>query len=392
MRTRRALASLVLLSPFSFLADGADLSISVQNSSAGTSVLLSGVLSPGSASVASLQFDLQYSSSALALAFVPGAAARNAGKTLYSVNLSPNQQRFLVTGLNQNPLPQGSVIDFFININSNAAAGLQPLTISNFTCSDIAGNAISTTFSSGGVNVGSSGSRIQASEVLNAASLTSGPIAPGEILTLFGSGIGPATGTQPSTPPTSTMLAGTTIQFDGTPAPLLYAGPNQINAIVPFGIAGQATTNVVIESGGELVGGFPLSVAPAAPAIFTVNSSGSGSGAILNQDLTLNSPSNPAERGSVVVLYATGAGSMSAPLNDGQVVENSSYVSVLPVVVTIGGVAAQVLYSGAAPGLVAGVLQVNSVVPQNVTPGDSVSIGLTVGTFSSPSGVVLAVR
>ena len=390
MQTQQVLAFLIL--PASFL-NGADLSLPTVSSAAGTGVSLSAVLTPGSDSVGSLQFDVQYDGTAMSLAWVPGASTRSAGKTIYSVALGANQTRFLVTGINQNPMPQGDAIDFFINLSANASSGLHTLTISSFTCSDVFGNAVSTTFTNGGVQVtGTGGSRTMPSEVLNAASLTSGPVAPGEILTVFGADIGPAAALQPTSSVTNTVLAETSVLFDGTMAPLLYAGPNQINAIVPFEVSGQTTTNVVIESGGELTGGFSLDVAAAAPAIFTLNSSGSGPGAILNQDLTLNSPSNPALRGSIVVLYATGAGAMNPPLQDGQVVGNTQSNPDLPVSVTIGGVDALVVYSGAAPGLVAGVLQVNCIVPQSISPGSSVGVNLVIGTQSSPPGVELAVR
>jgi len=389
VQTQRVVAFLIFSTA---LLIGADLSIATQSSAAGTSVSLSAILTPGSNSVASLQFDLQYDSAGMSLISLPGASARSAGKTIYSVGLSANQTRFLLAGVNQNPIPQGDAIDFIVNLSSNAPSGSHPLTISNFTCSDVLGNAVPTTFTSGGVNVtGTSGSRTIASEVLNAASLTSGPVSPGEILTIFGAGIGPAIAAQPTSSATDTVLAETSILFDGNTAPLLYAGPNQINAIVPFEVSGQNTTNMIIESGGELVAGFPLDVATVAPAIFTLNANGSGPGAILNQDLSLNTPSNPAARGSVVVLYATGAGTMNPPVKDGQVIESANFNTNLPVSVMIGGVSAIVVYAGGAPGLVAGVLQVNCIVPHSIQPGASVAVILTVGSMSSPPGVELAV-
>ncbi len=234
---------------------------------------------------------------------------------------------------------------------------------------------------------------IQASGVLNAASLTSGPVSPGEIVTLIGSGIGPATATYPGSSATNTVLSATSVLFDGNPAPLLLAGPDQINAIVPYEISGQNSTQLFIMNGGRLVGEVPLSVAAATPAIITLDSSGAGPGAILNQDSSVNSPSNPAIRGSEVVLFATGAGVMNPTPVDGQVTGNSPPLPSLPVSVQIGGAAAQVVYAGAAPGLVAGVLQVNCVVPQQgITPSDSAPVVLMVGTAASPLGVVMAIQ
>ena len=180
--------------------------------------------------------------------------------------------------------------------------------------------------------------------------------------------------------------------FDGNPAPLLYAGPNQINAIIPYGVSGQGVTQMLVMSAGQLIVGVPLPVTPSAPAIFTVDASGVGPGAILNRDSTVNSPSNPANRGSAVALFATGAGQTTPPGVDGQVAGAILSHPSLPVSVQIGNLNAAVLYAGAAPGLVAGVLQVNCMIPGGVQPGDSIPVTLTVGTATSPAGVTLAIR
>ncbi|MEO7143669.1 MAG: hypothetical protein ABI165_09230, partial [Bryobacteraceae bacterium] len=201
---------------------------------------------------------------------------------------------------------------------------------------------------------GPMGSKLQPSGVLNAASLDSGPVAPGEIVTLIGSGIGPAGELQPATSATSMALGGTRVLFDGSPAPLLYAGPNQINAIVPFGISGQDVTQILVTNGGQVIAGFPIPVSAAAPAIFTRDASGVGPGATLNQDSSVNSPLNPADRGSVVVIYATGAGATDPLGVDGQVTAGVPPRPVLPVSVQIGGIDSEILYAGAAPGLIAG--------------------------------------
>lgn len=122
------------------------------------------------------------------------------------------------------------------------------------------------------------------------------------------------------------------------------------------------------------------------PAILTLDSSGVGPGAILNQDFSVNSPSNPAGRGSIMALFATGAGMMNPVPIDGQVTGDNPPLADLPVSVEIGGSIAQVVYAGAAPGLVAGVLQVNCAVPLDIAPGESVPVNLFVGTFLSPAG------
>jgi len=100
----------------------------------------------------------------------------------------------------------------------------------------------------------------------------------------------------------------------------------------------------------------------------------------------------PAGMGSVVMIYATGGGAMSSTVLDGSIAQAPFATLSQNVVVRIGGVAAQVLYQGAAPGIVQGVLQINAVVPDGIAPGDTVPIELTIGGVTSPAGVTLAVR
>jgi uncharacterized protein (TIGR03437 family) len=375
------------------LAAAASLSSPAQISGPGTSLLVPVTLSLGSSdSISGLQFDLQYNNSALSLNTTPGSAVRSSGKDIYFQDLAPNQRRFLIVGINQNPIPDGDVIDLLVGISA-AAVGSYQLSIANLVGISPSGSAVPMTATSGVITVqGSSGSRIQASGVLNAASFAAGAVAPGEIITLIGSAIGPSVAQQGGSSGANDVLGGTEVLFDTNPAPLLYAGSNQINAIVPFEISGQATTQISIMTNGELIAGFPVPVSPTSPAIFTTNASGVGPGAILNQDLTINSPSNPADRGSTIVIYGTGAGIMNPQPADGQIMGNNLSIPLLPVSVTIGGLDAQVVYAGSAPGEVAGVLQVNCVVPQNVSSGDSVDVSLTVGSATSPAGALLSVR
>jgi len=182
------------------------------------------------------------------------------------------------------------------------------------------------------------------------------------------------------------------VSFDGVPAVLFYASINQINGVTPYELAGRTTTRMEITTGGQVVSDLALPVSPESPAIFTLDSSGVGQGAILNQDATLNSPLDPAARGTIVALFATGAGQTNPAGVDGQIAGTTPITPVLPVGVQIAGVAAEVLYAGVAPGLSTGVLQVNCRVPASVTPGYSVSIVLTVGTASSAQNVTLAVQ
>ena len=236
--------------------------------------------------------------------------------------------------------------------------------------------------------------------VVNAASYASGAVAPGELVTIFGSNIGPASSA--SGDPTSatlsntlpTALGGMQVTFDGTAAPLLYASSGQINAVVPFEVVGQSSVQMTVTQASGPSYSATLPVVAANPSIFSANASGTGPGAILNNaDLSKNSPSNPAAIGSAVVLFATGTGVFKPAVADGVLVPSGNPpVIALNVTVTIGGQNAKVLYQGAAPTLVAGVSQINVQVPAGVTPGSAVPVTITVGGVASVNTVTMAVK
>jgi uncharacterized protein (TIGR03437 family) len=185
-------------------------------------------------------------------------------------------------------------------------------------------------------------------------------------------------------------LAGLTVSFDGNPAPLLYASAGQVNAVVPFAVAGEATTVMKVSAPGGEVFTITLPVSTAAPAIFAT--SAAGQGAILNGDLSVNSAANPAARGSSIAIYATGSGLLSTAVADGTIVSGAKLpLSAAPVAVTIGGLAATVGYQGAAPGFVAGTMQINAQVPAGVTPGPAVPVTISVGGTVGLSTVTMAV-
>jgi uncharacterized protein (TIGR03437 family) len=159
-------------------------------------------------------------------------------------------------------------------------------------------------------------------------------------------------------------------------------------------LEGRTSTQVQVEYRGRRSSAVTLPVSRTAPGIFTMNQSGRGQGSVLNEDnITHNSPSAPAPRGSIIVIYATGEGQTMPAGVDGKPALTTPLPKPLaPVTVTIGGVGAEILYAGAAPQYVAGLLQVNARVPATVTPGDAVPIVLTVGNASSRDGVTIAVR
>ena len=229
----------------------------------------------------------------------------------------------------------------------------------------------------------------------NAASFISGAVAPGEIVTIFGKNIGPASlaGLQlDSSGKVATSVAGTSVLFDGVPAPVVYASAGQTSVVVPYGVAGKATTRVFVQYNGQISTGIQLNVTDSSPALLTANSSGLGTVVAVNQDGSLNSPAHPAPKGSVVVFYATGEGQLVGGGVDGAVTGAQPATPVLPVSLRIGGKPAQLLYAGEAPGLVSGVLQINATIPADAESGDAVSVYLAVGNNISPMGVNMAIQ
>ena len=111
-------------------------------------------------------------------------------------------------------------------------------------------------------------------------------------------------------------------------------------------------------------------VTQAAPAIFSVDYTGSGQGAVLNEDSAVHNTAKPASKGSIIAIYATGEGQTDPRGIDGKLATAPYAKPVLPVQVRVNGVPAEVLYSGAAPGAVAGLMQVNVRIPVDAPSGD----------------------
>ncbi len=230
--------------------------------------------------------------------------------------------------------------------------------------------------------------------VVNAAALQSGAVAPGEVVTIFGSQLGPdqALGAQVSASGfLPTALANTQVFFDDKPAPLLYASSGQVNAVVPFAVAGRDHTEVVLTNSGQTSFALDLAVTNSAPGLFTMGSTGQGQAAVLNQDGSLNGDLNPAGRGSIIMLYATGGGETSPAGIDGLLATAPLSKLLLPISARINGRPADVLYAGEALDLVAGVTQVNVRVPDNTASG-TVPIVLQVGSAVSQPGVTVNIE
>jgi len=231
--------------------------------------------------------------------------------------------------------------------------------------------------------------------VTNAASYDAA-IAPGQMVVVWGSHMGPDKPVPlqlDSNGLVSTTAGEVRILFDGIPAPMVYAVSTQCSAVVPYFGATKTTTHVQVEYKGVRSEPVEVAVGATAPGLFTMDFSGKGQGAILNEDnVTRNSASAPARPGSVVVLWGTGEGITDPPGVDGRPAVDVLPKPLGPVSVEIGGLPAAVEYAGAAPGNLPGLLQINARISQDVTPGDRVPLRVKVGNRTSQEGVTVAVR
>jgi len=234
--------------------------------------------------------------------------------------------------------------------------------------------------------------------VTNGASNLAGPIAPGEIVVLKGAGLGPAQLVQyqlNSSGLFDTQVAGTQVLFNGTPGPMIYTSANQVAAIVPYSVSG-GTAQVTVTYQSQSSTAISAPIAPSAPGVFTLDSTGIAAGAVLNQDYSVNTAANPAKVGSYISIYATGEGQTTPAGVDGKLAPSTvpPYPPQpnLPVTVTIGGKNVTPIYAGGAPGEVAGLMQVNVQIPSGIQTGSAIPVTVQVGNASSQAGVTIAVQ
>jgi len=274
-----------------------------------------------------------------------------------------------------------------VNAQINTPGGLAADSAGNVYFADTDNNAVRV--------LQPSPSGISVAAVVSAASNLLGAVAPGELVVLYGSGLGPAKLAQfqlDAEGMVPTSLAGTTVFFNGAAAPLIYSSANQVAAVVPFATSGP-NVEVVALYQGQLSAAAPVQFAAASPALFTFDQSGQGQAAAVNQDGTnaINGAAHPIKIGSYIALYITGAGQTNPPGADGLVGAVPYPLPLESVTATIGGKPAYVQYAGGASGLVAGVMQVNLQIPAGIAAGNSVPVSVQVGTATTPAGVTIAV-
>jgi uncharacterized protein (TIGR03437 family) len=254
------------------------------------------------------------------------------------------------------------------------------------------------------------GPRPQVNAVVDSASYSQGTISPGQLLTLFGLGLGPATLTlfNPSVPapqiPSALPVTGpaTSVTIGGVAAPILYTSANQASVIVPYTVSG-ASADLVLSYNGLASAPVSLTVAPTSPGIYTTDASGRGQGAILNynlttNDYTLNSNAAPALKGGIAVLYVSGIGatnaSVAAPTTAAAtlIAPNAVVTPSANVSVTVGGIAASVIGAISPIGSVPGLLQINISIPSNAPVGAAVPVVVNIGGVDTQNGVTMAIK
>jgi uncharacterized protein (TIGR03437 family) len=216
--------------------------------------------------------------------------------------------------------------------------------------------------------------------IVNAAGFQPGPVAPGSIVSVFGSNLAPSVATA-QTLPLPTSLGGTSIRINGVPSPIYYVSPTQINAQIPYEVsAGPAT--VILSVGLNVLPPVALTIQPSAPGLFML---GQDRALVQNQDGSLNGPGHPATPGSIVTAYLTGQGPLDLPVPSGSAASSDPLIGAAArVTAMIGGQNAEVTFAGMAPGMV-GVFQVNLRIPV-FAPGD---YRLAVGVGGAMSNAAL---
>jgi uncharacterized protein (TIGR03437 family) len=243
-------------------------------------------------------------------------------------------------------------------------------------------------------------------------------VSPRQIVSIFGQNLGPAAVTPTAavgTPPVyPTTAAGVQVLFMyGNPlvtiaAPIIMTSGNQVNCIVPIEVAaaiGAASPNatVLVSNSGSLTAPFPLTVVTEDPGVFTFGGLGQGQAAVLNYDnstgsYTINGGKAAAPRGSTISIYVTGMGDLLTPpaVANGEVAATATKLADNTARVDIDGQPAVVSYAGTSPGAVAGLVQINAIVPPTVRTGAAisltVSIGSAVASRRSQPAVTIAVK
>jgi uncharacterized protein (TIGR03437 family) len=232
------------------------------------------------------------------------------------------------------------------------------------------------------------------SSIVNGANLRGGPVAPGEIVALTGTGFGPEAaafgGFDNPAGTLDTAVAQTRVLFDSVAATIVSAVAGRVVAIVPYEVAGKPDTQVQVEYQGTRSAALSASVATSAPGLFSVSQDGRGQAVGFNEDGSPNSAEHPAAPGAVITLLGTGEGQTAPPGVNGLRTADAPPLPEQPVTVTINGEDAEVISAAGAPSLFAGYFQISVRVPATAVDGD-LPVIVTVGAAPSQNESTVAV-
>lgn len=345
--------------------------------------------------IAALQFDVFYNIQQFAISVTPRESVLGSGKRIWRGTPGSVVDRFVIAGLNQDSIPDGTLATLLVEVKPDTPSGIHPLLLGNLAASSPDGNPIALAGLQGTLVVPGDGALAPlVLGVENAASYTSSAVAPGEIVVIRGQRLGPDKLSLPeiSDGLLATSVAGTRVFFDEIAAPVVYSLEGQVAAIVPYALDKHSTTLLRVEYQRVRSAPVSLPVVGSSPALFTVDQSGKGQAVAVNEDGTLNGPDHPAPPGSIIVLYGTGEGQTDPPGTDGRINKAGELNRPLrAATVSVGGQQAEVLYAGSSGEQVCGLLQVNVRVPSSTLPGPAVPIVLTIGS-ESQAGVTVAIR
>jgi uncharacterized protein (TIGR03437 family) len=264
---------------------------------------------------------------------------------LNTLVLAANGQSFAAADVQSTAEPLGFSLDFGISANALSGAGVY----------------------------------LNPQGVFNAASFApaGAPIAPGEFVTLFGSGLGSAE--MVASPPYPTLLGGVSVSINSVDAPIYLVSSTQLNVVVPYSVTGVSAA-IVVTNNGQASNTVTVQLSASAPGVFSQNGSGTGPGVVVHSDNTLVTSSKPAKKGEAITIYVTGLGAVSPPATDGAGGLSTPLSKTVEAIALIFGnnVAATVSYSGLAPGF-PGLYQINTTVPSSLTGTGQVPVAIRTG-------------
>ena len=287
--------------------------------------------------------------------------------------------------LNMQPLQQNGKWDGTWSTNHPASSVVVTVSAEDSTATILGSRQLS-----GGLGTPIDPPLIPQGGVVSAASFARSPLAPGAMVSVFGSKLADSTLGAPLLP-LPTQLSGTSLLIGGINMPILYTSDGQLNAIVPYGLTPNTSHQVLVQRDATLSVPVQVDVGPAQPGVFVQAPTQGIVFAYRGQINFLAAPGSPATAGDVLVIYSAGLGPVTPAVADGAGAPgNPPATTINQPTVSIGGIPAPVQFSGLTPGF-AGLYQVNVLVPPGVTPGNQVPVILNVGGQISPA-VTIAVK